>query len=146
MEVLDLKNACKNRDAIENATRNGICEQLSRYFESEASAFLLGTGAEDDVGAEVGDMSWPTTFTTTCLILRNLCSCDENCEYFQERGIFVHLKTVIRRLSMLSSSRLGADKKRKEELKKISNYMVQCVSNVAAQGSSISHMRSSMTS
>lgn len=134
MEVLDLKNACKNRDAIENATRNGICEQLSRYFESEASAFLLGTGAEDDVGAEVGDMSWPTTFTTTCLVLRNLCSCDENCEYFQERGIFVHLKTVIRRLSMLSSSRLGADKKRKEELKKISNYMVQCVSNVAACG------------
>lgn len=134
MQLSEIKDSCKDPDVIKQAVGNGICEQISRFFESEASAFIFGTGGEDDMGAEAAEMAWPATFVTSCLVLRNLCSCGENCEFFRERDIFEHLKTVIRRLSRLSSSRLGADEKRKGELKKIANYTVQTISNVAACG------------
>lgn len=139
MEVSEIKAACREAGVIENAAKSGVCEQICRYYESQSYEFIIGTGGDDVLGDEVEDLTWPPMFVTTCSVMRNLCSSGDNCEYFQERGIFGQLKTVVRRLSMLSSSRLGDDNS-KAELKKISNYTVQTVSNVAACGiTRISH-------
>ena len=94
MEVDEIKNACKIPAIVENATSNGICEQICRYYESQSSEFVLGMNREDSLGADADKAKLPPNYTTNCMVLRNLCSIQDNCEYFQARGIFEHLRSA----------------------------------------------------